>query len=127
MSESKFSQAIAQEIFDQLVEGKSLAEICRHKSMPSYRAVWHRITVDKDFAEDYRRARIAQADADADAISDMAAQVRRGELDPAAARAAMDGYKWTSGRRNPKVYGDKLSLDGDIGFTVNIAGDDAKL
>lgn len=112
MSDSAFSNEVAAEVCALLVEGKSLAEICRQDGMPSYRAVFYRLTKDEAFAKDYARARVAQADADADAISDMASQVRAGLLDPQAARVAMDAYKWTASRRNARAYGEKVQIGG---------------
>ena len=105
-----FKQDVAEEIFSQLIEGKSLAEICRQKGMPKYRTVFQWLQDDERFALDYARAREAQADTDADRIGEIAGKVAQGLMDPQAARVAIDAYKWTAGKRKPKVYGDKLDL-----------------
>ena len=106
-----FTQNTADEICARLVEGTSLAEICRDDAMPQYRTVYGWLTKNEQFSQDYARAREEQADADADAIGDMAAQVRAGLLDPAAARVAIDAYKWSAGKRQSQKYGDKISQD----------------
>lgn len=102
----------AAEILALLVEGKSLAAICRIEGMPKVREVYLHIKEDAAFANDYMRAREDQADTDADAISDIAEQARMGLIEPAAARVAIDAYKWTAGKRKPKKYGDKLAIGG---------------
>ena len=121
------TKEIADEICARLIEGKSLAEICRDDAMPQYRTVFEWLANDETFALDYARAREAQGDADADKIGDIANQVVLGMMDPTAARVAIDAYKWTAGRRKPKVYGDKLDVNHGGSFTVNLSGDDAKL
>ena len=121
------TQKIADEICARLIEGQSLAEICRDKAMPQYRTVFQWLGNDEAFAHDYARAREAQGDADADKIGDIANQVALGNMDPAAARVAIDAYKWTAGRRKPKVYGDKLDVNHAGSFNVTLNGDDAKL
>lgn len=111
MARTKFTQSIADEICCQLVEGKSLAEICRGPDMPKYRTVFGWLSDNESFSQDYMRAREAQADADADAIGDIASRVLHGEIEPGAARVAIDALKWTAGKRKPKVYGEKLDID----------------
>ena len=66
----------------------------------------------KAFADQYARAREASADADADDIGHISRQAADGEIEPAAARAAIDGLKWSAGKRKPKKYGDKVALVG---------------
>ena len=107
-----FTKKIADEVCARLVEGSSLAEICRDPKMPKTRTVFQWLSKDDDFARDYARAREAQGDTDADKIGDIANQVVLGQLDPAAARVAIDAYKWTAGRRKPKSYGDRLAIEG---------------
>lgn len=110
---SIFSQETAAELCARLVEGQSLAEICRDPAMPGYRTVFTWLSSNEEFRHDYARAREAQADADADAIGDIARRTLAGEFDPASARVAIDALKWTAGKRKPKSYGDKLELSGD--------------
>jgi hypothetical protein len=43
------------------------------------------------------------------------------------ARLRVDARKWRAGKLAPKVYGEKLDLSGNVGFTVTIASDDADL
>lgn len=110
---SKYNKAVADEICRRISCGESLAQICRDDHMPKQWAVFEWLKQEPGFAENYARAREASADADADAISDIAARTLSGEFDPNAARVAIDALKWTAGRRQPKKYGAKLELAGD--------------
>lgn len=110
---SKFDKRAADEICVRIACGESLAQICRDSHMPRYSAIFEWLKQEPGFAENYARAREASADADADAISDIAARTLSGEFDPNAARVAIDALKWTAGRRQPKKYGAKLELAGD--------------
>ncbi|MTH65061.1 hypothetical protein [Paracoccus shanxieyensis] len=98
-------------ICEAIAEGKSLVQTLKAKGMPGYTAVMNWLREDEDFAASYARAREAQADADADKISFIASEVAAGNMDPQAARVAIDALKWTAGKRQPKKYGDKLDMN----------------
>ncbi len=85
------------------------------------------VASDETLAEEYARARVAIAYKDEVGIEKIVEQTERGEIDPAAARVAIDGRKWLAGKRNPKVYGDKLdvtSKDKEISSVVVVASAD---
>lgn len=111
---SEFSQSVANAICDRLIEGESLRSICADDDMPAKSTVMKWLASEKfpGFVDQYARAREMAADTDADDVGHIARQVARGEIDPAAARAAIDGLKWTAGKRQPKKYGDKVALTG---------------
>lgn len=58
--------------------------------------------------EQYARARESQADAYADRVIET---VENPLLDPNEKRVRIDAYKWAAGKRKPKVYGDKASVE----------------
>ena len=91
--------------------GQSLLQTLRESGMPHYATVMRWLEADESFRENYARAREAQGDADADQVGDIVAKVLSGEIDPQAARVAIDALKWSAGKRLPKKYGDKLGLD----------------
>lgn len=109
---SGYSKQIAEHICEHIAQGRALASWCRENSV-SYPTVMRWLADDEAFQANYARAREASADADADAMSDLRDRVLSGEIDPQAARVAMDALKWSSGKRNPKRYGDKLAIGGD--------------
>jgi len=65
----------------------------------------------ENLAQLYARAQKSRAQAQFERIGEIAEQVLQGELDPQAARVAIDAWKWTTGRQDPKKYGDKLQLE----------------
>ena len=117
---SDFTQQTADAICGRLCEGESLRSICRDEEMPHLSTVMRWLAVDESFREQYARAREAQGEADADLVGDIGARVLSGELDPQAARVAMDAAKWSAGKRLPKKYGDKLELSGDAAAPLTV-------
>jgi hypothetical protein len=88
------------------------------------------VASDELLAEEYMRARVAIAYKDEIGIEKLVEQASRGEIDPAAARVAIDGRKWLAGKRNPKVYGDKLDMTSNgkeiKGTTIVVANQEQK-
>ncbi len=139
---SKFSQKLFDEICAKMVEGQSLRSICEDEDMPDKATVFRWLAKSDDLRDQYARARESQADAIFDEILDIADDARndwmakRGEDDDGyqfmgehvqRARLRIDARKWMAGKMRPKVYGDKLELDGNIGFSVTLESDTTKL
>lgn len=116
---SLYSEEMAASICDRIACGDSLASICREEGMPDYKTVIRWLREKDDFRDNYTRAREDQADADADSVQDIGRRVLTGELDPQAARVAIDALKWAAGKRKPKKYGDKLDLNHSGGIAVS--------
>lgn len=108
-----------------IASGQSLAAICREHGY-AYSTVIAWLRDYAEFQSNYMRARLDQADADADAVGDIAARVLAGEIEPNAARVAIDALKWAAGKRKPLVYGDKQQIEhtGAIKHTVAEMSDD---
>jgi len=102
-------------ICEQIANGRSLNSILKNdEGMPSWPTVTGWIINDDDFAANYTRAREAQADCYADEIADIADT----EPDYNRARVRIDARKWAAGKLKPKIYGDRLQLDGDLNVTL---------
>ncbi len=86
------------------------------------------VASDELLAEEYTRARVAIAYKDEVGIEKLVVQTERGQIDPAAARVAIDGRKWLAGKRNPKVYGDKIQTEhsGSVATTITVASESKK-
>lgn len=127
---SKFTQAIADSICEQIADGKSLRTICEAKGMPAKSSVFKWLKEIPAFSDQYARAREAQADALFDEILQIADD---GERDTyvdkdgnertdqdviARSRLRVDARKWMAGKLRPKVYGDKLELGGTVSFSI---------
>lgn len=64
-----------------------------------------------NLSQNYARAQRSRAQAQFERIGEIAEQVLDGKLDPQAARVAIDAWKWTTGRQDPKKYGEKIQLE----------------
>jgi len=109
---SSFNAALAESICLKIADGQSLRAICKEEDYPDRSTVfrWLSDPDNAEFRDQYARAREASADADADDIGHYAREAAEGRIEPAAARAAIDGLKWSAGKRKPKVYGDATTL-----------------
>lgn len=117
---TSYTTDMADAICDRLCDGESLRAICKDEGMPPMGTVMRWLSVHEDFREQYARAREAQGEVDADLVGDIGLRVARGELEPQAARVAMDAAKWSASKRLPKKYGDKLDLNhgGSVSYTI---------
>lgn len=117
---SDFTQQVADDICDRLCDGESLRSICRDETMPAMGTVMRWVATNEAFREQYAHAREAQGEVDADNVSDLGARCARGEIDPQAARVAMDAAKWSAAKRVPKKYGEKLDLNhgGSVTYVI---------
>ena len=122
-----FSDEIAAEICARLAEGNSLRSICRDDDMPGLSTVFQWLKVQDGFADQYARAREAQADSLFDEILEIADDAkndwmeRNGEGDAGytlngehvqRSRIRIDARKWMAGKLRPKVYGEKQTVEG---------------
>ena len=122
-----FSDEVAAEICARLAEGNSLRSICRDDDMPGLSTVFQWLKAQDGFADQYARAREAQADSLFDEILEIADDARndwmeRGGDDDAGwlangehiqrSKLRIDARKWMAGKLRPKVYGDKSVIEG---------------
>jgi hypothetical protein len=120
---SEFSQATADAICERIAEGRSLRKICLDDDMPATSSVFKWLGLHPDFAEQYARAREAQADTMADEILDISDDgkndtyidkdgVERTDTDVIArSKLRVDSRKWLASKMAPKKYGEKLDLN----------------
>jgi hypothetical protein len=107
---SEFTEEIGTAICVRIADGESLRAICEDDDMPERCTVFAWINRHPEFADQYARAREMSAEADADDVGHYARKAADGEIEPAAARAAIDGLKWSAGKRKPKKYGDAIQM-----------------
>lgn len=122
-----YDAELGAEICDRLVDGESLRKICLSDHMPAASTVFKWLAENADFAEQYARARDAQADALADEILDiaddgsndwMAEHDEKNGSDyngDAVARSKLrvDARKWIAAKLKPKKYGDRQLVGSD--------------
>lgn len=133
----KFSDAIAEEIFNRMAGGESLRSICRSPGMPVIQTVLRWVNERPDFAESYARAtdmralvlcdemlEIADTPEIGEEITETAEGtiVKRGDM-IAHRRLKVDARKWILAKLSPKKFGERLSqeISGPDGGPVEIA------
>ena len=115
-----FDQAKQEQVLEHIASGNSLRSLA--KSIPGIESAVYRALAAKDspFCEKYARARELQAEADADAVSEIRDRVLADDITPEQGRVALDALKWSAGKRNPRKYGDRIQLDGDLRMEVTV-------
>ena len=79
--------------------------------MPTFCTLLDWMEKDEELAKQYARAKQESADFDADNVNYIAELCLRDKVTPAAARVAIDAYKWSAGKKKPKKYGDMIKID----------------
>jgi hypothetical protein len=119
---SVYTPEIAEEICRRIAEGESLVRICEDDHMPGRTAVTMWIIDDREgFANNYARARMAQAVHYAEEIVQIADQ--KDPEDVARDRLRVDTRKWYLSKVLPKIFGDKLDLDHSGAVTIRVVYD----
>lgn len=127
---TKFTEQLGDAICHGMANGLSLAAVCGELGVtPStvFRWVREPDEVFKSFQHDYARAREAQGQYYGHRVAEIAEQCLAGEVDPQAARVAVDALKWTAGRMAPKHFGDRVEQHHtgtvDSGITIKLVTD----
>ena len=106
---SIYSDEIVSDICARVACDESLVQICLEEGMPSLTTVYRWLQEKPDFRANYARARNDQAETVADKAKSVRDKLERGEIDHQTANAMLNFIKWETGKRNPKVYGDKIA------------------
>lgn len=136
---SEFSQDVADRICEGIAGGKSLRAMLREDdSLPVSSTIFKWLAANQSFAEQYARAREAQADTLFDEIltiaddgrndtyTDEEGNVRTDQDVIARSRLRVDARKWMAGKLRPKKYGDKLDVEhgGKVALALTDMTDD---
>ena len=114
-TESQISE-VKKKIVEQIALGKSLKSIIKeNEEMPCRQTVYlwlneNGTEYDKEFSDNYARAREESADIDAEKVEEIARKVIKGKIKPDAGRVAIDAIKWIAGVKKPKKYGNKVDV-----------------
>ena len=121
----EYTPALADQILDFIIDGKTLVEIEKTVFMPSRSTILKWRKQHEEFGERYAEAMDMRADADADEVDDIARRVLRGEIDLNTGRAVIDALKWATSHRAPRRYGTKVSaeLSGKDGAAIQITNE----
>lgn len=122
---SEYTAEIGDIICERISEGQSLRKICDAEDMPNKATVFRWLAANKEFSDQYARARETQADTlfdDVLAIADQYDTISEAVNPDLIQRAKLriDARKWMAGKLRPKVYGDKLELAGDANAPLTV-------
>lgn len=141
---SKYTQKVADEICNRLMQGATLRQVCREKDMPAESTVRQWAFEDyQGFYAQYARAREIGYETMADELLDIADDGQNDWMERQSAdgttgdvvlngehiqrsRVRIDTRKWLLSKALPKVYGDKIDVK-QTNFNVTIKDDDAEL
>jgi hypothetical protein len=125
MGTAKVTPNTAENVCNQLAIGsKSLRQICKEQGF-THTAFLLQVRANKELANQYTRAMDIGCDAAFDAFRELAnEQPERGEhgVDPGWVnwrRTQIDALKWELAHRNPRKYGERLQVDGNV--TISLA------
>lgn len=105
-------QNVLNQITEDLMDGKSLREICAaDKGLPNRATILRWANEDSDFAATIARARDMQADALDDDIQEVVNQIRSGALKPEAGRVVIWALQWRASKMKPRTYGERIQKD----------------
>lgn len=123
---SKFNQEIAAKILDQIANNViSMRHICAQKGFPTPSTVYKWLSENKDFSEQYARARESQAEIMAEEILDISDDatndfmtIVKGDKEyvvenkewTSRSKLRTDNRKWLLSKLLPKKYGDKQEV-----------------
>jgi hypothetical protein len=111
---TKYSEAVAQEIYERMIKGQTLAEVCEEMKI-SRSAVYAWQDEHASFRDLFARARIGLADyAFGEALRVSRDLMAQPEIDSArvgAARLLTDTLKWYAERLNPGSYEKKQAIE----------------
>lgn len=124
---SAFTPSLAERICAELVEGKSVREICVADDMPGCSTVYRWLQSNETFREQYVRAREVQAERLAEEIIEIAddgtndwmeRQRKDGSTETVVdqeninrSRLRVDARKWVASKLLPKKYGDRVTTE----------------
>lgn len=134
---SIYTPELAARICHEIANGISLRKICDRPDMPNKDTILSWCGSNKEFSDQYARAREAQADYWADEIIDISDDSSQDEVEKERpdgstymavdhehinrSRLRVDTRKWLMARMAPKKYGDRVQNDSTINVNFTLA------
>ena len=118
-----FNQEIADYICDQIANGVPITQICERSDMPGVKTFYAWLDTYPSFQQAYVRARTRQGELSASQIKELCDEPPRMITRPDGSQVVDNGWvtwqknrvearKWIAAKLTPKVYGEKLTVDG---------------
>jgi hypothetical protein len=109
-----YSPELAETICEVVAAGGDIATYCEAKGTPAARSVFRWLATKPEFMALYQAARIIQADA----YADQCVKIADGDTDPSKVRNQLNARWWAAERANPKRFGTKVEVGGEVGLNV---------
>ena len=119
---TKYSQKLADIIYEKLAQGISLRTVCKSEELPDIATVFRWLREREEFRNQYARAKEESAEAMNETLQDLGDDAIRlsQEVDSKASNAVVqavklkaDNMKWAMSKMKPKKYGDKIDVTSD--------------
>ena len=128
---TEYNPEIAAEICTRISCGESLRQICMEEGMPVHSTVYLWLLQNKQFSDNYAKARDEQADTLADEIQAIADELPAEIVDDKGIsrtdsgwvtwqKNRIDARKWVASKLKPKKYGDRQVLAGDADNPIEV-------
>ena len=119
---SKYNDEMAEKICEKIANGRSLRSICAEDGMPTTSTVCKWLIENKEFSEQYARAREKQADYFAEEIIEIADSAEAESAAVSKAKLQIDARKWAASKIAPKKYGDKVEqqITGSLAIQADV-------
>jgi transposase-like protein len=102
---TSYSEAVANEIVNRMIDGENMVAICRDENMPSRSTVYQWLDANADFRARCARAREGLADYLVDQIEQMANDTDEDNYQSMKVKIAT--AQWRAMKMAPKIYGDR--------------------
>jgi hypothetical protein len=99
---TKYTKELAHNFCMEIIAGKSVRTICKNKDYPTPSTIFNWLSCNKEFLEQYEKAKEIQADVMADDILSIADNP---DGDVQRDRLRIDARKWVASKLKPKKYG----------------------
>lgn len=123
---SKYTPQVAASLCRYISLGYSLRKACSQDGMPAISQVFEWKRRYPEFQRQFEEATIERGLTFGDRIGELAEQVLAGEVDPAAARVAMDGYKFTAARLASRTWGERQTVEINTNISIKAALEEAQ-
>ncbi len=119
---TKYTKELADTICERLAMGESMRTIAKDEAMPALSSMFKWLRENKEFSEQYARAKQESADAMAEDILDIADNGSNDYMEREdgtttyngdsvqRSRLRVDTRKWLMAKMKPKKYGDKIDM-----------------
>jgi hypothetical protein len=123
---TRFEPDLMLQICERIANGETLTAICKEAEMPHVATVRRWVLSYPEATRAYAAAREQSAHSLEERALIMAGALEAGEVSKDQIRAydvAMNQLRWSAGKRNPRVYSDKIPPTTAIGIQINTSLD----